>query len=205
IWLGLLVIVAASLVLDHYKDQVVGGLRPVGEKLRDIPGGWAIPIGIIFVLSFPPLFGAEIIIILIGLIWGLWIGFGITSAGTLIGELGNFYLFMLLQKLADKYERKNMQWALLAHIVREGGFKIVLACRYSAIPSHLTTAIFSTCGTGFWAFTIAAILSLPQKLPFVYAGVIFESSADGTETTSDRIIFATTFGGTIVVTLIVMY
>ncbi|KAH8921657.1 hypothetical protein BT69DRAFT_1335348 [Atractiella rhizophila] len=112
---------------------------------------------------------------------------------------------MLLQKLADKYERKNMQWALLAHIVREGGFKIVLACRYSAIPSHLTTAIFSTCGTGFWAFTIAAILSLPQKLPFVYAGVIFESSADGTETTSDRIIFATTFGGTIVVTLIVMY
>ncbi len=36
------------------------------------------------------LFGHEILAILCGLVWGLWPGFGITAAGTLIGEIGNF-------------------------------------------------------------------------------------------------------------------
>lgn len=52
--------------------------------------GWLIPIGIMFVISFPPLFGHEIVAILCGLVWGLWIGFAIVAAGTLLGEIGNF-------------------------------------------------------------------------------------------------------------------
>jgi len=52
-----------------------------------LPGGWAIPIGILFVLSFPPLFGGEVICLLCGLVWGLWVGFGIVCAGTFIGEV----------------------------------------------------------------------------------------------------------------------
>jgi uncharacterized membrane protein YdjX (TVP38/TMEM64 family) len=31
----------------------------------------------------------QIVTILIGAIWGLWIGFGITAAGTLLGEVGS--------------------------------------------------------------------------------------------------------------------
>ena len=71
--------------------------------------GWLVPIAILFVISFPPvgrtlsadiiqpglnviikLFGHEIVAILCGLVWGLWIGFGIVCAGTFIGEVGNF-------------------------------------------------------------------------------------------------------------------
>ena len=32
----------------------------------------------------------EILAILCGVIWGLWIGFAITAAGTFLGEIGNF-------------------------------------------------------------------------------------------------------------------
>lgn len=52
--------------------------------------GWVIPIVVLFVISFPPLFGHEIVAVLCGLVWGLWIGFGIVAAGTLLGEIGNF-------------------------------------------------------------------------------------------------------------------
>jgi uncharacterized membrane protein YdjX (TVP38/TMEM64 family) len=52
-----------------------------------LPGGWAIPIGILFVLSFPPLFGGEVICLLCGLVWGLWVGFAIVCAGTFLGEV----------------------------------------------------------------------------------------------------------------------
>ena len=36
------------------------------------------------------LFGHEILAIIVGDVWGVWIGFGIVAAGTLLGELANF-------------------------------------------------------------------------------------------------------------------
>ena len=55
-----------------------------------LPAGFLIPIAIMIVLSFPPLFGAEIIHLLCGVIWGLGVGFAIVAAGTLLGEIANF-------------------------------------------------------------------------------------------------------------------
>lgn len=62
-----------------------------------LTAGWVIPIVILFVISFPPLFGHEvraisisgsalmsqIVTILVGVVWGLWKGFGIVAAGQL--------------------------------------------------------------------------------------------------------------------------
>jgi uncharacterized membrane protein YdjX (TVP38/TMEM64 family) len=61
-------------------------LRPWSEKVRDLPAGWLIPIAILIVISFPPLFGHEIIALLCGVVYGLWIGFAVVAAGTFIGE-----------------------------------------------------------------------------------------------------------------------
>lgn len=78
-----------------------------------MPGGWLIPVAIMVILSFPPvsililiittlcvlrlircvsgkLVGHEVVIMLTGLVWGFWIGFGISAAGTLLGEIANF-------------------------------------------------------------------------------------------------------------------
>ena len=42
----------------------------------------------------------------------------------------------------------------------------------SAIPSHMSTAIFATCGVSFWAFAISTFLTLPKQLLLVYLGVL---------------------------------
>lgn len=63
-------------------------LRPFSEKVRDLPAGWLIPIAILFIISFPPLFGHEIVALLCGVVYGLWIGFGVVCAGTFFGESG---------------------------------------------------------------------------------------------------------------------
>lgn len=70
-----------------YHKQILEWLKPMAEFLRDLPGGWSIPIGILIVLSFPPLFGQEIVCVLTGVVWGLWVGFGLVCAGTFIGEV----------------------------------------------------------------------------------------------------------------------
>lgn len=38
----------------------------------------------------------------------------------------------------EKMEKKDISYACLARVVREGGFKIALIARYSAIPGHCT-------------------------------------------------------------------
>ena len=61
-------------------------LRPTSMKIRDLPAGFLIPVAILIVISFPPLFGHELIALLCGVVYGLWIGFAIVAAGTFLGE-----------------------------------------------------------------------------------------------------------------------
>ena len=54
--------------------------------MRDLPAGWIIPIVILILISFPPLFGHELVALLCGVIYGLWEGFLVVAAGTFLGE-----------------------------------------------------------------------------------------------------------------------
>ncbi|KAK4684416.1 hypothetical protein P7C73_g5762, partial [Tremellales sp. Uapishka_1] len=159
------------------------------------------PAAILFVLSFPPLFGHErycvgfnsltdsrtvLIRCTGGLIYGVWIGFAIVAAGTFLGEVGNFYAFKYCcRSRAEKTEKTNMNYACMAHVVREGGFFIIFVARLSAIPGHFTTAVFATCGMNIFVFILAAILSSPKQFSTVYLGVILDST---TESSKDKII-----------------
>ncbi|KAI0833888.1 hypothetical protein BC628DRAFT_1292133, partial [Trametes gibbosa] len=155
-----------------YQRQIVRWMKPFAHWMHDTPGGWLIPVAIMFVLSFPPLFGHEIIAILVGDVWGIWIGFGIVAAGTLFGELGNFYAFKwCCNERGKKYERKKLSYALHAQVAREGGILVPTIMRLTFIPGHLITAVFSTCGMGVWTFVVSATLSLPKQLAAVYVGV----------------------------------
>lgn len=86
LWVALIIIGALTALISLKHDQVVDALRPFAEKVRDIPAGWLIFVAVLFVISFPPLFGHELVALLAGVVYGLWIGFGVVSAGTFIGE-----------------------------------------------------------------------------------------------------------------------
>ncbi|KAH7071953.1 snare associated Golgi protein-domain-containing protein [Paraphoma chrysanthemicola] len=166
-------ILVATILITIYHDQVVEKLLPFSEKVRDLPAGWLIPIAILFVISFPPLFGHEIIALLCGVIYGLWIGFAIVAAGTFIGEIGTWFAFkFLFRRKAQELERKNLNYGALARLTRDGGFWIVLIIRLSAVPSHFSTAVFSTCDVKFWHFFVSTFLSLPKQVVLVYLGVL---------------------------------
>lgn len=102
-------------------------------------------------------------------------------------------------------ERTKIIYACLAKVVRDGGFKIALIARLSAIPGHFTTAVFSTCGMGIIVFSIAAILSLPKQFITVYLGVILEQSSTGTEDPKSRIISDIVLAITFLITIVAMW
>ncbi|KAI0750319.1 hypothetical protein C8Q80DRAFT_684273 [Daedaleopsis nitida] len=147
-------------------------MLPAFEWLRKTPGAWLIPIGIMIVLSCPPLFGHELVAVLCGDIWGVWIGFGIVAAGTIFGELFTYYVFRFgCRGRGEKTEKKNLKYALICEVIREGGLPMAVIVRYSTIPPHLTTAIFATAGMHVTTFLMAAFLALPKQLAIVYVGV----------------------------------
>jgi len=182
-------ILVLTILIAVFDKQIVNWLTPAGRWMRKLSAGWLIPIAILFVISFPPLFGHEIVAILVGVIWGLGIGFAIVCAGTFIGEVGNFYAFKYLcRSRGEKLEKTNLSYSCLAQVVREGGFKMALIIRLSVIPGHFSTAVFSTCGMGITTFALAALLSLPKQLVTVYIGVVLEENGTGTTSTKDTII-----------------
>ncbi|KAK4179596.1 snare associated Golgi protein-domain-containing protein [Triangularia setosa] len=172
-WAIAVIIIILTVIITIYHDNVVEHLRPFAQQVRDLPAGWLIPIVILIAISFPPLFGHEIIALLCGVVYGLWIGFGIVAAGTFLGEIGTWFAFKyLFRQKSEKLERTSLSYGALARITRDGGFWIVLIIRFSAIPTHFSTAVFSTCGVNFWIFAIATFLTLPKQIFLVYLGVL---------------------------------
>ncbi|KAG1880782.1 hypothetical protein F4604DRAFT_1747865 [Suillus subluteus] len=154
--------------------------------------GWIIPIAIFFVISFPP--------------WGVWVGFGIVAAGTFIGEIGNFYAFRYLcTSRGEKIEKGSVIYSSLGRVVREGGFKIALIARYSAIPPHFTTGLFAVCGMNIFIFMLAAALSMPKQFITVYIGTLLETSATSSASTKNTIISDVIGVITVLITIAAMW
>ncbi|OSC97884.1 hypothetical protein PYCCODRAFT_1418775 [Trametes coccinea BRFM310] len=187
-------IIALLILFVVYQQNIVNWLKPFADWMRRTPGGWLIPIAILVVLSFPPLFGHEIVAILVGDVWGVGIGFGIIAAGTILGELVTYCVFRwFCMARGRKMEEKKVKYAILSEVIRQGGFKMAVIVRYSAIPGHLTTAIFATCGMNVFIFLAAAFLSLPKQLATVYLGDAQSTDASSrtTHTVKTVVIVAT--------------
>ncbi|KAH9831331.1 uncharacterized protein C8Q71DRAFT_881929 [Rhodofomes roseus] len=196
----------ATILFTVYHTQIVKWLQPAANWMHGLKFGWLIPIAILFVISFPPLFGHEIVAIICGLVWGLGIGFAIVCAGTFIGEIGNFYAFKYCcAARGHKLEQTDLRYACLARVVRQGGIKIALIARLSAIPGHFTTAVFSACGMSIWTFIVAAILSLPKQFITVYLGVALEQSDKSGSSTRDTIVKDVVVGITVIITFVAMW
>ncbi|CAN8096109.1 unnamed protein product [Discula destructiva] len=172
-WIVLILIGIATAVITLKHDQVVEVLRPFAEKVRDIPAGWLIFVAVLFIISFPPLFGHELVALLAGVVYGLWIGFGVVAAGTFVGEVGTWFAFKkLFRQKAEKMERMNLTYGAMARLCRDGGFWMVFVIRLSIVPSHMSTAVFSTCDVRFWHFAVSTFFTLPKQLILVYLGVL---------------------------------
>ncbi|KAF7354302.1 hypothetical protein MVEN_01118500 [Mycena venus] len=119
------------------------------------------------ILSFPP----YILSVLCGVAFQFATGCFVDALGTILGEVANYFVFKYAcGARGRKLEENNIEYGALAHVVRQGGFWIVLIMRYSAIPGHLLTPIFSTVGVPFLVFLGAAILSVPKSFVSVYVG-----------------------------------
>ncbi|KAG2064218.1 hypothetical protein BDR04DRAFT_284201 [Suillus decipiens] len=154
IYIGLTILTTLVILLIIYDNSIIRAIQPYANRIYKLKFGWLIPVAILFVISFPPLAGQEIVAAVCGLVWGAWVGFGIVALGTFLGEVANF-LYILLPITSssfltaslsafkylcttrgEKIEQSSVIYSALGRVVREGGFKVAVIVRYSVIPSH---------------------------------------------------------------------
>ncbi|KAJ7334834.1 hypothetical protein DFH08DRAFT_706758 [Mycena albidolilacea] len=179
VYYGILALLIGSVVvisLEH--EKIINALKPATDWLASNKVGFLIPIALLVIMSFPPLFGHEIVAMLAGVTWTLPKAIAIVCVGVLLGEIANFFTFKYFcSARGAKMEKSKLSYALQAHVVRQGGFLVVVIIRYSAIPAHFATVIFSTVGISFPVFIAAAILSLPKAAVPVYIGYAIKDNS----------------------------
>ncbi|KAF8181965.1 hypothetical protein K438DRAFT_1767693 [Mycena galopus ATCC 62051] len=185
------VLLAITIVLSIKGKDIVHDLQPASDWMTSHPAAFLIPIAILVILTFPPLMGQEIVVMFVGATYSLPMACAIAAAGTLLGECANFFTFKYACRArGEKIEKANLQFGLMAFVVRRGGFLIALMIRYSAIPSHYATSVFATIGMSFWIFLAAAVLSLPNSLIPVFVGYVMQPSVqnNGAVKTVDNVV-----------------
>ncbi|KDQ09151.1 hypothetical protein BOTBODRAFT_165190 [Botryobasidium botryosum FD-172 SS1] len=204
-WIIIALLLALTIVTSVLHNQIVKGLQPAADWIHKLPAGWLIPVAILFVISFPPLFGHEIVSIMCGLVWGPGIGFAIVCLGSFLGELANYFTFRYCcQARSEKIRSKSIQYAALTKVIQNGGVKVAIIARYSIIPGHVVTAIFATCGMSLQTFIISAIASLPNQFINVYIGYTFETSANNSDGGKSKTISTIVTVVTIAITIFAM-
>lgn len=59
-YVALVICIVVVVLMTVYHDQIVEWLTPAANWMKALPAGWVIPIAVMFILSFPPLFGQEV-------------------------------------------------------------------------------------------------------------------------------------------------
>ncbi|KZP17673.1 hypothetical protein FIBSPDRAFT_830231 [Athelia psychrophila] len=196
------VILVLVIIFSVEEKKIIRALQPAANWCHDTKGGFLVPIALLIILSQPPLFGAEIVAMLCGVVWGAGYGFLVAIIGQFLGELLNFFLFKYLCKArSDKMRKSSIKYEALARIFEDGGLLVAVVARYSIIPSHLVTAIFATCGMKLWIFCVSALLSMPQNFVNVYLGSYFEAQEKGTDSAAGNAVNYVTIAITVVVTI----
>ncbi|KAG0650676.1 Golgi apparatus membrane TVP38 [Hyphodiscus hymeniophilus] len=158
--LGILAIVLVVL-FEVYKDDFERWVQPLANWLtkRDA-WSWTIPVAILVILSFPPLFGHEIVQIIVGLSYPIGVAIGIACAGAILGEAAAFIVFKYgFTSWVEKKIATKVRWAAVARVAQEAGFKGVLIIRYSIVPP--------------------LIISLPKTIVFVVLGAPTAKNSKG--------------------------
>lgn len=183
IWIVPLCILAIVLTVlfEVYKSDFERWVKPLTDWLREREAwSWVLPVVILFILSFPPLFGHEIVQLIVGLTYPLGVALGIACAGSILGEAGCFIVFKYgFTWWVDKKIATKVKWAATARVAQEAGFRGVLVIRYSIVPPHLANPLFACTGMKFWLYMTTVILSLPKSMVFVALGTPSSENSKG--------------------------
>jgi len=173
---GLVLAAIVSLVLTVlivvYNERIFGAVAPLAQRWRDLPGGWLILFGLIFVVSFPPLIGYSTLLSVGGFVYGFPGGWPIVAGASLVGSAAAFVASRyVLRGYVARLMQHDRRFTALALTIKHDGLKLLVMIRLCPLPYSLSNGALSTIPTVTLArFVLATALVSPKLLVHVFVG-----------------------------------
>lgn len=168
---GLISLVLTIIILI-YNERIFAWLAPIAQKWRDMPGGWLILWGLIFLVSFPPLIGYSTLLSLSGFVYDFPGGWPIVASATLVGSAVGFVVSRyIIQGYVHRLMENDKRFAALALTIKHDGLKLLIMIRLCPLPYSLSNGALSTIPTvSLSHFALATAIVSPKLLVHVFVG-----------------------------------
>jgi len=135
-----------AIVAFALHDKIVNALAPYAQQVAEYPGSWLVPVTLLIIVSFPPLFGHELIAILTGFVWSMPVAFLLVFTGSIIGESLLFLSFrhFFHSRIVQFRKEHEQNYGTIVLVISEHKRWMVFLIRLSAIPGHFSTPLFSS-------------------------------------------------------------
>ncbi|OAA33756.1 TLG2-vesicle protein of 38 kDa [Moelleriella libera RCEF 2490] len=143
------VVAAAGLVLAVlslvYSHRFIAWLVRITRSWRELPGGWLIVLGLIFVTAFPPLIGYSTANTIAGIVYGFPLGWPVVAVGCVLGSLCAFLASRtVLSGYVDRMVGRDHRFVALGQVLRKDGLLYLTAIRFCPLPFSLSNGFLAT-------------------------------------------------------------
>jgi len=181
IWFLITFYIALGIVIIVKGAVIAQALYDLAQKLSQMKYGWLIVLGIMIVISFPPMLGHTTTVTLCGFAYGIK-GFYLGLAGSVLGAIVTFVVLRLLfSKRLRRWSATNEEWTALETVVKAKGLPLVILIRVSPMPPWVyANALFASIHTvALWQFAVATFFLFPKLLLTVFIGSRLAPLSDG--------------------------
>ncbi|KMP00520.1 TLG2-vesicle protein of 38 kDa [Coccidioides immitis RMSCC 2394] len=125
-----------------------------------------------FIVSFPPLIGWSAVGTVSGFIFGVWKGWAIYAAGTVVGSTCSFMLSRtVLSKFVHRLVQHDKRFAALALTLKYDGLKLLCMIRLCPLPYSICNGAISTFPTVHpLMYGLATAIITPKLLVSAFIG-----------------------------------
>ncbi|KAF2682636.1 hypothetical protein K458DRAFT_369579 [Lentithecium fluviatile CBS 122367] len=177
---GGITIFILSILFLVYNERIFHSLLPVAKKWRDITAGWLILWFLVFIVSFPPLFGHGTLLTIAGFVYGFPNGWYIAASATVVGSTASFILSRtLLKSMVHRLIAHDTRFAALALTLKHDGLKLLIMIRLCPLPYSLSNGAIATFPTVHWAaYGLATAIVSPKFMLHIFIGSQLEKIAE---------------------------
>jgi len=181
IWALIISYIALGVALFLKGAVIAQAMYDLAQKLSHMEYGWLIILGIMVLISFPPMTGYTTTVTLCGFAYGMK-GFYINLAGSVLGATVVFVAVrFLFSKRLRKWSATNDKWTALETVVKAKGLPLVILIRLSPIPpwAYANTLFASIHTVALWQFVTATVILAPKILLYTFIGSRLAPLSDG--------------------------
>lgn len=133
------------ILMAVYSHKFFEWLRPIAKSWREMPAGWLIIFGFVFLTSFPPVIGYSTANTIAGFVYGFPLGWPIVAAASTVGSLAAFVACRtVLSRYVDRMIGKDHRFVALGQVLRREGLLYLTAIRFCPLPYSLSNGFLAT-------------------------------------------------------------